>query len=211
MRQNEQLPKIENTRGKFTRLEDKAFFQGWVVGERESNFIVTLEGSRPVAAGDTFLCEIFLHGWTLKALSLATHVSVREGEGGESLTVVAMNQVQTINVQHGSGNERFRVTDLSAKLWTIPGGTPAACPILDVSDMGLGVALPSEPAQGTKVGVAVEFGREPIEFDCEVRYVRPMGKEFRVGLQIVEIDRLAHRKWRKFIAENNARMTDWAA
>lgn len=212
MRRSTQIPALQNTRGKFTRLEDKAEFKGWVVGEREPQFLVTFEDTRDICAGDTFLCELALRGWTYKLLAFATQVSVKKDENLKQTTIVAaMNQVQTVNVQHSKGDERFRVREMTASVWTSESRISSACDVIDISDKGLSVVLPEEMKLETRLFVLVTVGADPIQFDCEVRYSRQDAAGYRVGLLIHHYDRVAHRKWQRYISEINGVATALAA
>lgn len=202
-----QFPKLENTRGKFVRMEDRAVFYGWVVGERDPQFLVTLEDPREVFPGDTFLCELHLHGWTLKCVAVISTVSTKcDEEGHQTVSIVGMTQVKTVNVQHGQGNERFRVQGIAASVSTTQARFTSTCDVLDVSRDGLAVLLPETISPGSQVYAMIQCEGEALQFECEVRYSRAAARGFRTGLRILHQDRLARQKWRRFIAEINGQI-----
>lgn len=202
-----QLPKFENTRGRFIRVLDLTEYRGWIVGERNLRFVIQLEGQHAIEAGQEIIGEIFLHEWALKIRARVIQVNHRSGE--DPMTVVVM-AAHNVNAQHGSGRERFRVHDMSASVHTRTARLAGDCSVQDISQDGLGIILPEEPRVGTGLRVDILVDGEILTFNCEVRYVKPADQVFRCGLLIQHHDRIAERKWRRFLAQLNAR-TEMAA
>lgn len=197
-----QLPKFDNTRGRFIRVSDLAEFRGWVAGERNLRFVLQLEGLQELSVGEELVAEIYLMEWSLKLRSKIVQVSQRAE--GEPATIVVMDTM-TMTAQHGSGKERFRVNDLFATVSTRTARLGGDCPVLDISLEGLGILLPEEPRLGTMLKVNISPGDEQFTFETEVRYSQKADGGYRTGLLIRHHDRITERKWRKFLTDLNER------
>lgn len=197
-----QLPKFENTRGRFVRVSDLTEYRGWVVGERNLRFVIQLEGIHDVAAGEDLLGEMFLMDWTLKVRARILQTNQRDGD--DPMTIIAM-EAHNVNAQHGTGRERFRVHNMSASVHTRTARLAGDCSVQDISLDGFGLILPEEPRVGTHLRVDIDTEAEPLSFQCEVRYVKPDNGAFRCGLLIQHQDRVTERKWHRFLAHLNER------
>lgn len=197
-----QLPKFENTRGRFIRVNDLTEYRGWVVGERNLRFVIQLEGHQDLTAGQEILGELFLHEWALKVRAKILQTSHRSGPDPTTVVVMAAHNV---NAQHGSGRERFRVHNMAAEVHTRTARLAGDCAVQDISHDGLGIILPEEPRVGTHLRVDIPTETEPLSFNCEVRYVKAADGLYRCGLLIQHQDRITQRKWHQFLAQLNAR------
>lgn len=198
-----QLPRFENTRARFVRLRDLQEFCGWVVGERDLKFIVQLEGNFDLNAGDEVLGEIFVLEWTLKLRAKILQTSQSSGPDGP--VVVLALQAHQVNATNGTGKERFRVSDMLASVYTRTSQHGSECAVQDISQDGLGITINEAPQVGSSLRVDINAGAEVLSFQCEVRYARPTGNVFRCGLLIHHNDRIAERKWRRYLATLNER------
>lgn len=203
MRRSNQVPTLLNARGRFVRLEDNAQFMGWVVGERDLQFVVAFEDSRIITAGESFLCELALRDWTYKIVAAATKVTTKSGDGEKGLVVTTMSQVRTVNIEHSSGNERFRVPGVIADVY-LREDRATSCEVLDVSDSGLSIVVPEELPLGTRMLVSILCSGERLAFACEVRYCQAAKEGYRLGMLIHHRDRVYHRKWQRFISERHS-------
>lgn len=197
-----QLPKFENTRGRFIRVADLMEFRGWVAGERNLKFVIQLEGLQEIEPGETFLAEIYLLEWSLKMR--ATVLQTCQREEPNAMTIVVMEAIN-LNAQHGSGRERFRVQGLCATVQTRTARLAGECPVLDISFDGIGLLLPEEPRQGTMLKVELNCGGASFSFETEVRYARKAPEGFRTGVLIMHHDRISERKWKNFLCDLNER------
>lgn len=197
-----QLPKFENTRGRFIRVEDFAEFRGWIIGERDLRFVVQLQGEVDVQVGQELLAEVYLLDWALKVRSRVVQVTPRPGS--EPATIIVMDAL-TLNAQHGGGRERFRVQGMKAVVSTKTARLAGECDVLDISLDGLGMMLPDEPRSGTMLKVQIGNAPDPFIFETEVRYAQRTDAGFRTGLLIRHQDRISERKWRKYLTDLNER------
>lgn len=197
-----QLPKFENTRGRFVRVSDLTEFRGWVAGERNLRLVIQFEGSHNIEAGQELYGEIFLLEWSVKMRCKVVQAAIKDGP--EPITAVVLDCLN-MNAVHGSGRERFRVRDLLASVHTRTARLAGECPVIDISADGLGIILPEEPREGTLLKVQIDQGGESYTFDTEVRYARPSDKGFRTGLLIRHHDRVTERKWRRYLSSLNER------
>lgn len=197
-----QLPKFENTRGRFIRVSDLTEFRGWVVGERNLKFVIQLDGEQPIEAGQELVGEVFLHEWSLKLRARVLHVS--QHAGPEPMTLVGI-ELLNVNAQHGSGRERFRVKEMRATIHSGAERLAGDCEVLDISLDGLGLVMPVEPRSGTVLDIQLEHEGTAFRFRCEVRYARPSEGGVRCGMLIQHADRIEEQKWKKFLGALNER------
>lgn len=197
-----QLPKFENTRGRFVRVSDLTEFRGWVVGERNLRLVIQFEGAHAVEPGQELFAEIFLLEWSVKMRCRVAQSAIKEA--AEPFTAVVLDCIN-LNAVHGSGRERFRVQNLRASVHTRTARLAGECPVIDISADGLGIILPEEPREGTPLKVQIEQGGDTYTFDTEVRYARPSDGAYRTGLLIKHHDRVTERKWRRYLSSLNER------
>lgn len=197
-----QLPKFENTRGRFVRVSDLTEFRGWVVGERNLRLVIQFEGAHNVEVGQELYGEIFLLEWSVKMRCRVVQAAVKDGP--EPITAVVLDCIN-LNAVHGSGRERFRVQNLRAEVHTRTARLAGECLVVDISADGLGIILPEEPREGTPLKVQIEQAGDVYSFDTEVRYSRASDGGFRTGLLIRHHDRVTERKWRRYLSTLNER------
>lgn len=202
MSRAERIPAFLNARGTFTRLEDAQVFKGWVIAEREPQFLVTFDDNREIGTGDVFLCELALRGVTVKLQAVAIQMSSRIDENQvQTSTTVAMSQLQTLSIKRSNGTERFRIREMTASVWTKAQRLASVCDVVDVSDSGVSLILPEHVVVGDLLYVLMTCAGEPLQFKCEVRYALAMEGGVRIGLLIHHTDRIVQSKWSRYISD----------
>lgn len=189
-----------NTRTRFQRLEDARLFSGWVTFLSSKVCVVSVEEEGNVLPGQQFRFQVFGRDAT------ATFQARLEVASG---TLLAFGLTSSIRNTAGGEEMRLRVQRISAQVYSCPpraNGSEGN----DVSEMQLGV-LPEPLGEGQVVDISAKgigfiatraFAKEErlllmldtpwgqTECQVQVRYCKPSGKGFRVGVQILAMDRL---------------------
>ena len=190
-----------NARARFQRLSDAKLFNGWVSALTGKNVIVAAEEGAKVQLGQTFRFQVFGSGATAVFDARLETISDR---------LLAFALSTPIRAVPSSEDMRMRTRNLSALLLDITEGEPAngdddmavamtEARVVDVSGKGLGLHISRAYKKGAKVKVVIDTPWGQTECTGEVRYSKPEAQGFRVGLLIVEIDRLNQGRFARLL------------
>ncbi len=202
---------LGNVRAKLRRATDGALIQGWIVGERDISFLFTAQTDVAVCPGDPFVCEFFALEWTVTSLAVARFINHgTPNDAGEREITVALEQVRTVSVSRGKGNERILVDGFTAALWGKSGRMANGCTVQDISRKGLSVLVPDGVEPDSEINVVVEGAGDPMTLTCQVRYCRRTKQGFRIGLMISSADRVTSAKWSQIVNDRRAQRAEAA-
>ncbi len=187
-----------NTRTRFQRLEDARLFSGWVSFLSSKVCVVSVEDDVKIFPGQRFLFQVFGRDAT------ATFEARLEVGSG---TLLAFALTSSIRNTAGGEEMRLRVQRISAQIFTCPvpahegGDMPemnlgvvpenlGEAQVVDISAKGLGFVATRAFAKEDRLLLMLDTPWGQTECTAQVRYCKPSGKGFRVGVQILDMDRL---------------------
>jgi hypothetical protein len=191
-----------NTRTRFQRISDARLFSGWVSFLSSKVAVVSVEDDVTVQSGQKFLFQVFgrdatatfearleVASGTLLAFALTS--SIRNSAGGEEMRL----RVQRMTAQIFSGPEpsedcgeaKNELREL--QLGVVPELLGEA-QVVDISAKGLGMVANRAFAKEDRLSLMLDTSWGITECKVQVRYCKPSGKGFRIGVQILEMDRL---------------------
>lgn len=198
-----------NTRARFQRLEDAKLFSGWVTGLSAKSAVVTVSGQSEIRPGQTFLFHVF--GPELTAVFEA-RFEVRSGN------LLAFGLMGPIRTRAGSEDMRLRIHGTKATLYSAPlpqdeydemslgnpgesdpGVELGTAQVIDVSSRGVGLMGTLNFMKGDRLRIVLDTPWGATECIGEVKYSKAEGKLFRIGVNIVEIDRLNHGRFGRLL------------
>lgn len=179
-----------NARVRMQRLSDAKLFNGWVLVFDDMHLVTKLRDPLPLSAQDMFLVEI--HGMERNAQFKGILAELND-------SVVTIAIPEPIRYHAARENGRFFVDELKG---TVQMGTvKAPITVEDLSRGGVGARTSLQLPRGEIQKFSIESLDGDIQFEAEVRYCKPVpGAEgqFRVGLAIRSMDRLATARYMKY-------------
>ena len=204
-----------NTRARFQRISDAKLFNGWVNTLSTRSTIVSV--SEPIKAqpGQVFRFEVYGKG------AIAVFEARMEIASG---TLIAFAICSQIRAMPSKEDMRQRTTNLTALVYAFPQQeneldapveyepfdiATAAHPIaeaqvVDVSTKGVGLLMNLSFEKGERLRVVLNTEWGPADCRAEVRYCKPEGDRYRVGMQVESMDRLSKGIFARLVGKTAA-------
>jgi hypothetical protein len=190
-----------NTRARFQRISDAKLFNGWVNTLSTKTTIVSVNEPIRAQPGQIFRFEVYGKG------AIAVFEARLEIASG---TLIAFGICSQIRAMPSKEDMRQRTQNLTALLYRAPDPevldsrpdnrpldiSATAQPIteaqvVDVSTRGVGILSTFEFDRGEMLRLVINTQWGPADCLVEVRYCKPEGERFRIGLLVQSMDRLS--------------------
>lgn len=197
------LAQFNSGRVRVQRLRDYKLFHGWVVTITETEVVLSLPERGDLAVGENVAIEIA--GPKVLAMGLARIDFVDQGSTGNDHRL-SLHVGSPLKFVDSTSTGRVRVPPLVIGLKL--GEKIVVGRLLDGSAGGIGLKVDEAIDRGTTVTASIDSGQGTIDLTAEVRYCRAdPDSGFRVGLQIIEGQRLEVARWCQ-IVESGVSGTD---
>ncbi|HRF58448.1 MAG TPA: PilZ domain-containing protein [Fimbriimonadaceae bacterium] len=185
------LAQFNAGRVRVQRLRDYKLFHGWVATIFETEIVLSLPELGDLAVGENVAIEIA----GPKVLAMGTaRISFVEGGAAGSDGRISLHLANPLKFIDSTNTGRVRVPPhvVSLKI----GEKKVAGRLLDGSTGGIGLSSEAAVDRGATGTLSIDSGHGTIDLTVEVRYCRPNAESgFRVGLQIIEGQRLEVARW----------------
>lgn len=182
-----------NVRARLFRVQDGKWLSGWVMNLAREEARIKLSGPIALTAGEQLVGECYGLG------TVARFQGTLVGQAGLE---IAIHVIGSVTFGPSEETPRIQTSGLHGVLHSGVGTSPLE--VLDVSpeSMGVVVSQPFEPGAELMITLPTEMG--PIEGQVSVANCRDDHEReghFRMGLHIVQLDRLARARWSRLVTE----------
>jgi RNase P/RNase MRP subunit p29 len=192
---------FQNTRVRFQRIKDAKLFNGWVRSLSSRNAVIGTATAVSVVPGESFRFEVFGTGaravfeGRLEVVSgtnlgFAVTTPVRALPSNEEMRVKTPNLPATVFVTVKPAEDDSGPSDLETLTEDVSAARGIEGQVVDLSANGLGLVTSALFPKGTWLRIQIDTPWGKTDCIGEVRYCKPMGAMFRLGLRIHAMDRL---------------------
>lgn len=204
---------LNYTRTTFQRTSDAKFFHGWIRQIQPECLTAVMVGDQPFAPGDQFRFRIFsdLQDAYLDAEFCREQAAISPNPNYPMpYAVLAKTREYVfiirseIRLEPSKEQARLYPSGIVASVVDADGQQGAGLLVVNISKQGLCVSGRTEHPKHTRLKIELNVLGEPIVATVEVRYCvkdRSFPGQHRIGLQIVEMDRVSGGRWRQLNAD----------
>lgn len=181
---------FHQARARLQRLSDAKCFNGWVVDLSDVAVVIRMKTKPDLTPDEQFQFE--LHGLDRSAQFRGILGQVEE----EYYTFIIRE-----NIRYHAARENARLYAGNLAGTVTVGGVKAPVHVEDYSKGGLGLEMSMQLKRGEVYEFSVESPAGPVDFKGEIRYSKADPEKegnFRIGVQITAMDRLAAARWSSF-------------